>query len=35
MQQYSGESFAYPEAKVKNTVIIKVEIEHMTGKQSG
>ena len=35
MQQYSGESFAYPENKVKNTVIIKVEIEHMTGKQSG
>jgi nitroimidazol reductase NimA-like FMN-containing flavoprotein (pyridoxamine 5'-phosphate oxidase superfamily) len=35
MQQYSVESFSYPENKVKNTVIIKVEIESMTGKQSG
>jgi len=34
MQQYSGESFVYPEAKVKNTVVIKVEIENMTGKYS-
>ncbi|MGD9383080.1 MAG: pyridoxamine 5'-phosphate oxidase family protein [Desulfobacterales bacterium] len=35
MQHYSGESFDYPEAKIKNTVVIKVKIEHMTGKYSG
>lgn len=34
IQHYSGESFDYPEAKIKNTVIIKVKIEHMTGKYS-
>lgn len=34
MKQYSGESSAYPEAKLKHTVIIKVDIEHMTGKQA-
>ncbi len=34
MKQYSGESSAYPEAKLKHTVIIKVEIEQMTGKQA-
>jgi len=34
MQQYSSESFEYSENKVKKTVVIKVEIEHMTGKQS-
>jgi len=33
-QHYSGESFDYPEAKLKHTVIIKVNIEHMTGKYS-
>lgn len=33
-QHYSGESFDFPEAKIKNTVIIKVNIEHMTGKYS-
>ncbi|MDH3343862.1 MAG: pyridoxamine 5'-phosphate oxidase family protein [Desulfobacteraceae bacterium] len=35
MQQYSDETFDYPKTKVKNTVFIRVEIEHMTGKQSG
>ncbi len=35
MQQYSSGVFTYPDAKLKNTIIIKVEIEHMTGKQSG
>jgi hypothetical protein len=35
MLQYGGESFEYPAEKVKNTLIIKIEIEHMTGKQSG
>ena len=35
MRQYSDGSFEYPENKVKDTVVIKVEIEHMTGKQSG
>jgi nitroimidazol reductase NimA-like FMN-containing flavoprotein (pyridoxamine 5'-phosphate oxidase superfamily) len=35
MQQYSRSSYAFPDSKVKKTVIIKVEIEHMTGKKSG
>ena len=35
MQQYSDETFDYPKTKIKNTLVIKVEIEHMTGKQSG
>lgn len=35
MQQYSDETFEYPKTKIKNTLVIKVEIEHMTGKQSG
>lgn len=35
MEHYAGRSFAYTEAKVKNTVIIKVEIQNMTGKRSG
>jgi len=35
MQQYSETSFEYPEEAIKNTVVIKVEIESMTGKQSG
>ena len=34
MQHYSGETFDYPENKIKNTVVIKVNIEHMTGKYS-
>lgn len=35
MQHYSRNSYEYPDSKVKKTVIIKVEIEHMTGKKSG
>jgi len=35
MQQYSDETFDYPKTKIKNTLVIRVEIEHMTGKQSG
>ena len=35
MEHYSGRSFDYLEAALENTVIIKVEIETMTGKQSG
>jgi hypothetical protein len=35
MQQYSEGTFEYPEEAIKNTTIIKVEIESMTGKQSG
>ncbi len=35
MEQYSNMSFAYPEATLENTLIIKVEIESMAGKQSG
>lgn len=35
MQQYSEKSFEYPEEAIRNTVVIKVEIKSMTGKQSG
>ena len=35
MEHYSDRSFVYPEATLENTVIIKVEIESMAGKQSG
>jgi len=35
VQHYSDGSFTYPESKVKNTVVIKVQIAHITGKQSG
>ncbi|MCK5173861.1 MAG: pyridoxamine 5'-phosphate oxidase family protein [Planctomycetes bacterium] len=35
MQQYSNGEFGYPEEAIKNTVVIKIEIETMTGKQSG
>jgi nitroimidazol reductase NimA-like FMN-containing flavoprotein (pyridoxamine 5'-phosphate oxidase superfamily) len=35
MDNYSKRSFEYPTEAVKNTVIIKVEIESMTGKKSG
>jgi len=34
MQQYSDRSFAYSEKILKKTLVIKVEITHMTGKQS-
>ena len=35
MQHYSQSAYEYPDSKVKKTVIIKVEIERMTGKKSG
>ena len=35
MQHYSRNSYEYPDKTVKKIVIIKVEIEHMTGKKSG
>ena len=35
MQHYSRSSYEFPDSKVKKTVIIKVEIEHMTGRKSG
>ena len=35
MQHYSRNSYEYPDKAVKKIIIIKVEIEHMTGKQSG
>ena len=35
MRHYSGGSFEYSVDAVENTVVIKVEIESMTGKQSG
>ncbi|MBC8392589.1 MAG: pyridoxamine 5'-phosphate oxidase family protein [Deltaproteobacteria bacterium] len=34
MHQYSDETFAYSEKILKKTLVIKVEITHMTGKQS-
>jgi nitroimidazol reductase NimA-like FMN-containing flavoprotein (pyridoxamine 5'-phosphate oxidase superfamily) len=35
MQNYSEGFFEYPEESIKNTVIIRVEIESMTGKKLG
>ena len=35
MQQYSSKSFEYLQPEIENTFIIKVEIESMTGKESG
>jgi len=35
MQNYLEGLFKYPEESIKNTVIIKVEIESMTGKKLG
>ena len=35
MKQYSEKSFDYPDKSIDNTTIIKIEIETMTGKQSG
>ena len=35
MRQFSADTFEYPEETVRKTTIIKVEIESMTGKQSG
>lgn len=34
MQQYTNESFEYEEALLKSAIIIKVDIQSMTGKQS-
>jgi len=35
MRQYFGGSFEYPANAIKGIVAIKVEIENITGKQSG
>ncbi len=35
MAHYSDQTFAFPENEVNATAVIKVEIEKMTGKQSG
>jgi nitroimidazol reductase NimA-like FMN-containing flavoprotein (pyridoxamine 5'-phosphate oxidase superfamily) len=35
MQQFSENAFEYSKEAIRNTTIIKVEIENMTGKQSG
>lgn len=35
MGQYSDEGFKFPEKAAKQTAVIKVEINKMTGKQSG
>src|SRR5512133_1807698 len=35
MKQYSDRLFSFPEHSVAGTTVIKVEIESMTGKQSG
>ena len=32
LRQYTDDSFAYPEERIASTLIIKVEIEDMTGK---
>ena len=35
LRQFSAEAFDYPQESIYKTTIIKVEIETMTGKQSG
>jgi uncharacterized protein len=35
IHQYTGKPLPYSKAKLKDTVIIKVEIESITGKESG
>lgn len=35
VEHYSGDSFEYPEAAIDGVVVVKVEIESMTGKKSG
>ena len=35
MAQYSDRQFQFPEKEVNATAVFKVEIESMTGKQSG
>jgi hypothetical protein len=35
MEHYGGGSAPYPEGKIGKTLIIKVEIERVTGKQAG
>jgi hypothetical protein len=35
MQHYAGKSFSYPDEIVGKTVVIKVEIESLTGKKAG
>jgi len=35
MQHYAGKNFSFPEDKLQITAVLKVAIEHMTGKQSG
>ncbi len=35
MQQYSEKTFKFPEKQVNNTLVCKIEIEQITGKQSG
>lgn len=35
MRHYSGRSFSFPQVSLERTAVIKVEIDSMTGKQSG
>lgn len=35
MHQYSEKTFEFPEKQVNSTLVCKIEIEQMTGKQSG
>lgn len=35
ISHYSEKSFHLPEAQLRKTVVIRIDIEHMTGKQSG
>jgi nitroimidazol reductase NimA-like FMN-containing flavoprotein (pyridoxamine 5'-phosphate oxidase superfamily) len=35
IEHYSGSMYEYPEAAINKTLVIKVEIESLTGKESG
>jgi nitroimidazol reductase NimA-like FMN-containing flavoprotein (pyridoxamine 5'-phosphate oxidase superfamily) len=35
MEHYSGRTYQYPETAINSTLVIKVEIESITGKESG
>jgi hypothetical protein len=34
MRSYSDRSFSFPDDEVQRTVIVRIEIDHVTGKQS-
>ncbi len=35
MQNYTDKTFQFPEKNLENTLVIKIDIDHMVGKQSG